>query len=237
MVNPKVFQVDRVHGGIRFFLPFVMGIAYIIGVPLLQALLSGVLGLLGQAESAALPLACVLALPTALVVMVGTERWMLAFWPSGREVHIDAGRQVQFWSRGNIVQDVDLKVGAEPLIWYFLMGSYPRGGRERHIDGKWYCVACQVQAEGSRVIVFTFMPPTEAKALAKKEEATLLNMVDLYGEKSSRSRGAALERPKLPTALVTGEDGRFWLAERNRWLEGLEVYPDEFEEILELVQR
>jgi hypothetical protein len=43
-------------------------------------------------------------------------------------------------------------------------------------------------------------------------------------------------RPELPTEVIAGESGRYWLAERNRWQEGVELAPGDFETLLALTE-
>lgn len=47
----------------------------------------------------------------------------------------------------------------------------------------------------------------------------------------------APERPELPASLLAGKDGIYWLAERRRWIEGLELTRQDFLATVEQIER
>jgi hypothetical protein len=51
------------------------------------------------------------------------------------------------------------------------------------------------------------------------------------------SRFALPARPQLSAQLLAGPGGRYWLAERNRWQEGVELTPDDFSLLWQTIKR
>ena len=54
---------------------------------------------------------------------------------------------------------------------------------------------------------------------------------DVY-DTSLLSRVAIPSRPELPADVIAGKDGRYWLAERERWQYGLELTQSDFDKLL-----
>ncbi|MCP5101592.1 MAG: hypothetical protein GY943_39110, partial [Chloroflexi bacterium] len=60
---------------------------------------------------------------------------------------------------------------------------------------------------------------------------------DVY-KTSLRSRYMSTPtRPDIPSKVLAGKDGRFWLAEKRRWKDGYELSFKDFETFLQLVEK
>ena len=63
-----------------------------------------------------------------------------------------------------------------------------------------------------------------------------ISLAYLYKE-SGKRRWGATTRPDLPSDLLAGEDGRYWIAERRRWDEGLELTADDFIALVDFIEQ
>lgn len=187
-------------------------------------------------------LSCVGAFPFALLFIWLLEKALKRYWHSGLSLELDG--------RGLYVNDQ--RDGAPPatnpepamtwsgnmnqLNWYFRLGGYPRGGRERRISAKWLCLATEFQQDDARLSVYTFMPPDMAAPWIDnvKEGFVIINPAELY-DSSSRARIGPPARPMMPQSLLQSREARYWLAERRRWEFGIELAPENFATLKEFV--
>ena len=121
--------------------------------------------------------------------------------------------------------------------WYFTLKGYPRGGRERRVPSSWLCLACQLQQDEHRLVVFGYLPPDKAERLVEDGKFHLIRPADLYDSGPFRRRLSSTDRPKLPTSILAGKDGQYWLAERRRWSDGLELTAADFAAFVETRRR
>lgn len=227
-------HADQEHGGLRFAVFVTLFIAYILAFQLVRLLL---LRFAPEVWSDyAVFLACIGALPFALFVVWLVEMALKRYWHSGTSLELNTA-SVTLHAR-DIVSETDAAYGEPAIIWsqnfsqinwHFRLAGYARGGRERRVPAKWQCVATELQQDDTRINVYTFLPPEMADALTQQDrfDFHLLNPAELY-DTSVRARIGPPSRPSIPNHLLHSKDGRYWLAERRRWLYGIELSSDDF---------
>jgi hypothetical protein len=184
----------------------------------------------GSIRDYAVSISCVLGLTLALALSAGMEVWLKRIWPSGRSLRLDEeGIHIRGDSANQDVIRRDERVAT--LNWCFNLQGYRRGGREKRLQKKWLCLACQIQQGDTRLIVHAYMPPQKAEMWLENESLHRkfhqIQAGDVY-ESSLGSRLGAPTRPVISNDILTGKDGRYWLAERHRWDEGFELTPNDF---------
>lgn len=192
-------------------------------------------------------LAVCAALPLALLGMKGLDGWLKKWWHSGRALHIEPDPHTNAWriryEQKNATEEPSyfpLQDDLDTTRWHFRMEPFPRTGRERQIPNGWYCAAVQMQTEHGRVVAHTFLKPAQAENLFARASFHQIKMGNLYEMGiGGRMRQFASPngRPEIPGQLIIGEEGRYWLAERHRWQEGLELTPNDFVTLIETLKR
>ena len=222
-----VLNADPEHAGLRVTVVLVL----VVTLGLFFFLFRAVLITLETELGAPSLLSCLGALPLALLVAAGSEAILKRTWTSGRRLVWD-GRQLRLQRPD--VEDAVLDLGQQlnQTWWHFPLIGYRRGGRERRVPDRWHCVAGQLQQEGERIIVYTFVPPSRLEEWQADYPFYGLNPAEVYNS-SARSRLEGPVRPELPTSVIAGESGRYWLAERNRWHQGVELTQPDFRVLLE----
>ena len=225
--GPIVLNADPEHAGLRVMVVLIL----VVSLGLLFFLFRAVLTALETELGAPSLLSCLGALPLALLLAAGSEAILKRTWTSGRRLVLD-GRQLRLQRPG--VADVVLDLGQQvnQTWWHFPLIGYRRGGRERRVPDRWHCVAGQLQQEGERVIVYSFVSPARLEEWQADYPFYGLNPTEVY-DSSARSRLEGPVRPELPTSVIAGESGRYWLAERSRWQQGVELTPPDFRILLE----
>lgn len=235
---PVTLHADQEHSGIRI----VVFISLFVGLFISFRLLAGVLDTLATPAwtDYVTFLSCIGSFPLALLFVWGLEKLLKRVWHSGLSLLLD--------DRGITVNN--RRMGAarehagEPVIvrsdpvnqmrWYFRLKGYPRGGRERRVSADWLCLAVELQQDDNRLSVFAFMPPQKAAAWTADPQEGFhpINPGELY-DKSVRARIGPPTRPTIPSHLLQTKDARYWLAERRRWENGIELTPDDFRALLD----
>jgi hypothetical protein len=232
--SETVLHADQEHTGIRFAVPTIWIVSYIIIYALIKGLLDNQPP--GSVADYAVALSCLGALPISLGIGAASERFLKQRWHSGREVQVsDQGLTVVL----NNVEDqlsIDWSRRANQILWNFPLKGYPRGGRERRVPGNWLCLATQVQQDEQRFIVYCLMSPKQAEPLLDKYRFHSINQADFYDTNGVKNWLTAPSRPSLPANMLTGKEGPYWLAERRRWHEGLELTAQDFKFFLEKVE-
>ncbi len=224
--NTLVLNADPEHAGLRVTIILVLVAAIFLAFLLLRALLTRYLPQIGSPAV----LACLGAIPLALALSAGIEALLRRSWPSGRRLVLDArGLTLQRAGRDEATLRWDEPIAA--TWWHFPLAGYQRGGRERRIPDRWHCVAGQLQQGDARIVAFAFVPSAKVEALQGRVPLFTLEPKDVY-DSSLRRRLEGPARPELPAELIAGEAGPYWLAERNRWQQGVELLPDDFERLL-----
>lgn len=227
--EPLILHVDPEHTGLRLVVVLVLFLGLWLSYFLVRGLL---LLMLPEWESPAI-LACIGALPLALLFGWLVENILKRTWHSGRRLVLADGR-VRL-ERPHIEDDV-IQLGEpyQELWWTFSLSGYPRGGRERRLPANWRCVAGQLRQDESRILPYCFVPVARLEEWERQVDFRMLQPGEVY-DSSLTARLSGPSRPELPAEVVAGEKGRYWLAERNRWKEGVELTPDDFEVLLEAI--
>jgi hypothetical protein len=237
-------HADPEHAGIRALIPLLM----LLGIGFSFYLIMGLWALLAGADGRpdyAVLVACAGALPLGIGLAAGVERFLKQLWRSGKTVVVDEtavilrqnkeDRREIYWARPYQLTG-----------WYFSLNGYPRGGRERNFPASYYCVALQAQQDETRIICFCFVDPATLEDWRQSNAFHKIKPADLFeGGFTSRgftsrgftSRFTLPTRPQLSAQLLAGPSGRYWLAERNRWQEGVELTPDDFTTLWRSVER
>lgn len=227
--EPLVFHVDPEHTGLRLTIVLVLFLSLWLSYFLVRALL---MLMLPEWDSPAI-LACLGALPLALLLGWLVENLLKRTWHSGRRLILAEGRLRL--ERPDMEDEViRLSKPLQALWWTFSLSGYPRGGRERRMPASWRCVAGQLRQDESRIVSYCFVPPPRVEEWERKYDFELLQPTEVY-DSSLGARLGGPARPELPAEVVAGDQGRYWLAERNRWKEGVELTPDDFEILLKAI--
>lgn len=230
---PITLYADQEHNKLRLVvllvMPVAVGLSYWLGIRLID-FVGGIL------TEYAVFLSCLWALPVGLGAVYTFELWLKRRWPSGDTITLEPDRMVAHKRDG---EQISLQPEPETAVtnWYFRLDGYPRVGNERRANKGWYCLACQLQQDERRIVVYAFLSPRETAVYTA--ESTLFNFYLmkpglLYDRKLGGSRMAP--RPMLPPDLLRKKDGRFWLAESHRWTEGLELTPQDFKLYMEYIR-
>ncbi|MCI0577098.1 MAG: hypothetical protein L0332_26080, partial [Chloroflexi bacterium] len=224
--TPTVLYADQEHSGIRLVVPLLVGAGWVLGYFLLRFLLRN--------TEYNLVLSCAGGLPIGLTIAALSEYVLKRTWRSGRTVALDeTGITVN--QPDEAPMTVEWAKRIVPTRWYFELKGFPRGGRERRAPTGWLCLACQLQQDDNRFTVFSFLPRKRAaRWLENGRQFREIHPAELH-ESGWRERINVPSRPSLPANLLTGKDGPFWLAERRRWNEGLELTANDFETFMEHV--
>ena len=230
--NPTVLHADQEHTGLRtavFFLLFVSLVLSFLGI---RALLIS-LGAFDYAFIAS----CGGALPVALGIIWVVEKLLKRYWPSGRSVTL-THNGLQMKTQQDAQWEITQAHEPIPLFWYFDLRGWQRGGRERRVPRNWLCLAVDLKSGKKEAVVYTFVPKDKASIWLNREDGIHFHEIsprDVY-DNSLRSRMGGPTRPEIPAAVLTGKDGKYWLAERHRWTDGFELPPKEFEQFMNHIQ-
>lgn len=231
---PITLHAEQEHAGIRAAVVVALVVAYFICFWLINT----VSQLLPERiASLGFVLACLLAFPLAAGITWALEKWLAQVWHSGYKLTL---QDKTFFVSQPEKEDMPFDLGANfsNLNWYFKLVGYKRGGRERRVPDKWLCLSCQIQQDEHRVIVYAFASPKKTAVYQKDHPLQFekLEPGDIY-ESYGTSRFGPPTRPnKLPPEVVSGKNGRYWLAEQRRWREGLELTFADFETFLTYLQ-
>lgn len=235
--DPVVLHADQEHSGIRLAIFVALFVGLLAGFRLINVLLEAFAP--PTVVDYAVFLSCVGSVPFALLVIWALEKVLKRYWHSGLSIALD-GRGLTIHDRrdGNKAPPpteptMAWAANMSQLRWYFKVSGYARGGRERRISTKWFCLAAELQQDESRLSVFTFMPPEKAAAWTSDPKRAFhqINLAEIH-DTSVRSRMGPPTRPTLPTHVLQKKDARYWLAERRRWEFGIELSPEDFGTLL-----
>lgn len=224
-----VFHLDPEHSGVRLAVIAILAISFIIAFLAMNV----VLDVVAPQLNTTLILACLSAIPIALLFSGIGEWYLKRTWHSGRKLIIEP-ETVTLHLPEDENRQIDRRKKMNRLWWRIPLSGYARGGRERRIPSKWSCVAGQLQQDEMRVVVFCYARPGRLEEWLARFDFVRLNPEDVYST-SFRSRLGSPLRPDLPSDVIAGQHGRHWLAERNRWAFGVELTEDDFEQFLELM--
>lgn len=225
-----VFHLDPEHSGVRYAIIAILLVSFIIAFALMNVLL----GVIAPELNTTVILACLAALPISLLFSAIGEWYLKRTWHSGRKLIVDP-QTITLRLPDEKDKQIDRQKKVNQIWWRVPLSGYARGGRERRIPSKWSCVAGQLQQDETRVVAFCYARPGRLDQWLSYYEFVRLNPEDVYNT-SFRARLGSPLRPELPAEVIAGQQGRYWLAERNRWGIGVELTEDDFEEFLELIR-
>lgn len=224
---PIILYGDPEHDSLRMVIPLILLVGLGLGFGLFMTLLPRLFG--GGAGQFTILSICG-AVPVGLLLMKLADVVLKRMWHSGREIHLTA-TEICFQEPNTAARCFPLDESTQIGRWCFKFEPYARIGRERQIKNGWYCFAVQLQYDGRRLIAHTFLNPRQAAAQLSQAPFHTLDMGKIY-EISMTNRlqqfWAPSGRPELPASLIVGENGRYWMAERNRWEEGVELAAEDF---------
>ena len=235
--DPIVLYAEQEHSGIRLTIFVTLFVGLLAGFRLINVSLEAFAP--RSVVDYAVFLSCAGSIPFALLIIWALEKVLKRYWHSGLSLILDR--------RGLTIHDRRDNKKALPatepamlwaanmsqLRWFFKVSGYARGGRERRISAKWFCLAAELQQDESRLSVFTFMSPESAAVWTSnpKKGFHSINLAEIH-DSSVRSRMGPPTRPTLPQHVLQTKEARYWLAERRRWEFGIELSLADFETLL-----
>lgn len=227
--NPRQLLLDRFHTGVRLasllFWVLATGSIYLAGITLWQALFGTEQGWFWMPW-------IILTLLLSQPVGRWGEQQLMRLWPSGRTLGLEGARLTLAEKRGAQVFDLNRKLNY--WRWHFII----RERRAGRVPNGHYCCALRLMqddgvAASANASLYAFLPPERARAL--------LEQFPSYELRPS----APARLPVLPQAApipsggghLAGRDPAFLTAEKLRWENGAELEPDDFEVLLQHLQR
>ena len=244
--STPILHADPEHGGLRLIVIIVLLLGLTLGFVIIQLLLS----LLASGTlliEFATALSCLGAIIFALGAAWISEVYLKRVWHSGISLSLGESK-LSFQKRS--VQEKEAGEKPEPIVidwqktvnvsrWYFQLSGYARAGRERRVSNQWFCLACMLQQDDDTIVVFAYFPPKEAAEWVENGQLSEpfheISLAHLYSEAGKKKRDAST-RPAIPSALLAGNDGRYWLAEKKRWQDGVELKQEDFTRYTEYIE-
>jgi hypothetical protein len=221
-----VLHADQEHASVRFLILAILVIVFIVAFLILNSLISNITGSI--VAEYALVLSCTGGLMIGLVFAGIAEYILKRTWPSGHGVvYDDEEAEVKLPGGKSVTLEWSRRYWATK--WYFSLIGYPRGGREKRLSARHYCLACQIQQDESRFIIYSYLPPEKAEEWLENGYFQEINPGQYYENSLFRKWFSSPDRPDIPASVLTGKKGSYWMAERRRWTEGIELTPDDFE--------
>ena len=124
-----------------------------------------------------------------------------------------------------------------PLYWRRELSGRGHTTRERQIPKGWYCYACQIQNEEDKIVVHAYVPHNRVKEVDDGAAFRPLDLKELHESGKGGSQMAHWRNygtlPNIPSSLIVGDNGRYWLGERLRWERGIELQIEDFKQVLQ----
>ena len=225
-------NADQEHAGLRATVMAIVLGGFVIGFLATNTILSSGDGLVA---SYSFPLSCILALLLALGAAALGETTMKRYWHSGRRLVL-SDEELEAWLPEGKQVNVDWSGRVWAIRWHFSLMGYPRGGRERRLSKRHYCLACQLQQDDARVIVYSYMKGRQADQLLASGEFHGIDPAGYYERNPLSRLRSVTDRPNVPTNVLTGKEGPYWLAEQRRWSDGIELTEADFAVFYEAIR-
>ena len=239
----KILHADPEHGGVRLGVLITIVFGLLGGYFLIHVLLNWFAQDSLLLEFATV-ISCIGAVPIALLCAWLVEEYLKRTWSSGLVIELsdDAltfeGGVKEDGSEDK--RDFDFKQRINLTNWYFKLSGYPKAGRERRVSDKWFCLANQLQQDSERIITFSYLPPEKAQVWLDNQDLAEpfheISLSQLYKQSGAR-RWNAPTRPEVSAEMLTGPDGIYWIAERRRWTEGLELTAEDFATLINSIEQ
>jgi hypothetical protein len=220
--SPIILHADPEHERLRSVVIFIILLTVLAGYWLTRWLFD----LAGITSDFIIMFSCFGSLPIGLALAWLIEAGLKRIWHSGNSVTLNAdGVTLQTVYDDN--QTVQWHDTVLTTNWCFPLAGYARGGRERRLPRNWVCLSSQLRQEDQRIIVYTYIPARKAAPLTDQIMFNEIKPAEVYNT-TLRDRFALPRRPDIPAKIISGKDGEFWLAERRRWKEGVELTAKDF---------
>jgi len=229
-----VLNADPEHGGLRFAVLATFLVSFFILFIILAIFLRSLSGSLVSEFYFAL--SCLGAIPLSIAAAGIVEYVAKQRWHSGRSLVV-GGEGIVATVDPEKEQRYSWDGHMSVIKWYFRLGGYRRGGRERRIPADWLCFCCQVQQDEDRFVIFSYMPEEKAGQFIEDKRFHELRPGDFYEDSAFRRWLTPPNRPDIPTKVLAGKEGHFWLAERRRWTKGMELEIMDFVRFMEVVKQ
>ncbi|MCK4831644.1 MAG: hypothetical protein KAS81_02710 [Anaerolineales bacterium] len=226
MSDQVVLKADKEHGGLQFTVPLIMLAAGTAGFMSIDSLvLAPLLG--GGAWDGFRPVLRIV-FSIALGVAVGglAEMAFKRWWESGKALRLDA-RGVTIERKEERPERIEWSKQLPVLRWKYGLHSYQRGGRERRVPASHLLFSCRLLQDDCSVIVYGYLSPKQAREVPDQARFVEINVAELHrsGLGGRLSRPA---RPRISVAMLSGQHGQIWAAEKERWAIGFELEPSDF---------
>lgn len=234
--TPITLHAEPEHDGIRI----TVLLALVAGLPLGFFLISQLIRLLngGTMPDYIVVASCIGSLPISFAIVWLTEQMLKRTWHSGITVTLAQPGRITVHTAQGEEKTVLLTNGLHQTNWFFSMKGYPRGGRERRVEKSWFCLACELQHDEEQLIFYTYAPTKTALHWSENGSVSppfhQIYPPELY-DTSIRGRMGPPTRPNIPPEVVRSANGRYWLAERRRWTQGLELSTADFATLLTFI--
>ena len=154
----RVIPIDVEHGGIRFAVPGLAVVGFILGYFLTSAILNAL-----NADFSVLCVAVIGGIIGAILASAGGDFYLKRVWPSGRSVSLDGERMRLVDTRRGRQGDTDLlwEQRINPLAWRFTV----KRGSARVPKG-WVMLAMKLLQDDAELILYTLMPPKSSGSRA-----------------------------------------------------------------------
>lgn len=235
MVNsPAILHVNPEHGGLRLAVLVSLIIGAVVGFVAIRQLL----GLLNNGfPDYTILVSCVGSLIIALVTIWVVETVLKRTWHSGQRLELD-GQGITLFNK--VENDLSIKWQGDVLgrHWTFSLSGFNRAARESRLPKNWRCLASMIQKGDKRIVVYTYVPKEKGEQFLNREIGDLeyhpIDPLDVY-DSSVRIRMGPAFRPEIPATVLTGPNGRYWLAEKRRWENGFELSIEDYETFVSYV--
>jgi len=221
-----ILYADREHAGVRYLVLGILTVVFIVSFVLFNQYLGSLTGTLISEYSWAL--SCISGLVIGLIFAGAGEFFLKRLWPSGRSVILDEFGAKATLSNGQQIA-LEWSLRSYATKWYFALKGFPRGGREKRVPASYYCLACQVQQDEDRLIVYGYFSKKQAAGWLESGDFFEIKPGEFYENNPLRKWFRSPDRPDVPISALTGKTGPYWMGERRRWTHGLELTADDFE--------
>lgn len=205
--SKSTYPVDSYHAGLRLAIAGSMLAGFVLGALVIVPWLAKLL----QVDVTSLfcfRMIGGVALGSGIGWLV--EANLYRIWPSGREIEIDDNRLTLREPSGES-QSVDWNKHVNILSWQFKIKQrawVPKG---------WYCLACQLVQDDQAIIPYTFIKPRTAEKLPQWQAFEVL-IPEKHHLRTTNQNNLA----------DTPQQARLRGVERDRWMNGAELQPDDF---------
>ncbi|MEM7333624.1 MAG: hypothetical protein AAF490_16160 [Chloroflexota bacterium] len=226
--SSATLHVNPEHGGLRAVIVFSLIISAILGF----AFIRQILGIINDGfPDYTVIVSCFGGLFISLITIWVVERILKRTWHSGQKIELDE-KGITLVNR--VENDLPLKWNGDisGRHWTFGMAGYNRVARENRLPKNWLCLASMIQDGDKRLVVYTYLSPDKREDFLNGTAGNLayhtIDPKEVF-ESSMRLRVGPTFYPAIPASILTGPNGRYWLAEKRRWEHGLELSIEDYE--------